>query len=158
MILDNLLVVSGTVPATGVATGQAALPVSGTPVLSTDTIDLSVARDIGEGEDLFMNFTCVAAYNTLTSLTFEIIGATNAALSTGVTVIGSSGPVPLASLTANAQFSVRFNPQLLSTGQRYIGARYTTVGSTPTTGSVCAYVVMDIQDGRKFYASGFSVT
>jgi hypothetical protein len=141
MILDNLLVVSGTVPATGVATGQAALPVSGTPVLSTDTIDLSVARDIGEGEDLFMNFTCVAAYNTLTSLTFEIIGATNAALS-----------------TANAQFSVRFNPQLLSTGQRYIGARYTTVGSTPTTGSVCAYVVMDIQDGRKFYASGFSVT
>ena len=158
MILDNLLVVSGTIPATGVATGQAALPVSGTPVVSTDTIDLSVARDIGEGADLFMNFTCVAAYNTLTSLTFEIIGATNAALSSGVTVIGSSGPVPLASLTANAQFSVRFNPQLLSTGQRYIGARYTTVGSTPTTGSVCAYVVMDIQDGRKFYASGFSVT
>jgi hypothetical protein len=157
MILDNLLVVSGTIPATGVATGQAALPVSGTPVVSTDTIDLSVARDIGEGADLFMNFTCVAAYNTLTSLTFEIIGATNAALSSGVTVIGSSGPVPLASLTANAQFSVRFNPQLLSTGQRYIGARYTTVGSTPTTGSVCAYVVMDIQDGRKFYASGFSV-
>jgi hypothetical protein len=157
MILDNLLVVSGTIPATGVATGQAALPVSGTPVLSTDTIDLSVARDIGEGTDLTMNFTCVAAYNTLTSLTFEIIGATNAALSTGVTVFGSSGPVPLASLTANAQFSVRFNPQLLSTGQRYIGARYTTVGSTPTTGSVCAYVVMDIQDGRKFYASGFSV-
>jgi hypothetical protein len=158
MILDNLLVVSGTIPATGVATGQAALPVSGTPVLSTDTIDLSVARDIGEGTDLSMNFTCVAAYNTLTSLTFEIIGATNAALSSGVTVIGSSGPVPLASLTANAQFSVRFNPQLLATGQRYIGARYTTVGSTPTTGSVCAYVVMDIQDGRKFYASGFSVT
>jgi hypothetical protein len=157
MILDNLLVVSGTIPATGVATGQAALPASGTPVLSTDTIDLSVARDIGEGTDLTMNFTCVAAYNTLTSLTFEIIGATNAALSSGVTVIGSSGPVPLASLTANAQFSVRFNPQLLSTGQRYIGARYTTVGSTPTTGSVCAYVVMDIQDGRKFYASGFSV-
>jgi len=157
MILDNLLVVSGTVPATGVATGQAALPVSGTPVLSTDTIDLSVARDIGEGADLFMNFTCVAAYNTLTSLTFEIIGATNAALSTGVTVIGSSGPVLQANLGANAQFSVRFNPQLLSTGQRYIGARYTTVGSTPTTGSVCAYVVMDIQDGRKFYASGFSV-
>ena len=158
MILDNNLVVSGTVPASGVATGQAALPTSATPVLSTNTIDLSVARDIGEGSDLFMNFVTVAAYNNLTSLTFEIIGATNEALSTGVTVIGSSGPVLQASLTANAQFSVRFNPQLLSTGQRYIGARYTTVGTTPTTGSVCAYVVMDIQDGRKFYASGFSVT
>ena len=115
MILDNNLVVSGTVPASGVITGQAALPVSGTPVLSTDTIDLAVARDIGEGSDLFMNFVTVAAYNNLTSLTFEIIGATNAALSTGVTVIGSSGPVLQASLTANAQFSVRFNPQLLST-------------------------------------------
>jgi hypothetical protein len=159
MILDNYLVVSGTVPATGVITGQAALPVAGTPVVSTDTIDLVNTRDIGEGQDLYMVFTIVAAYNTLTTLTIEVIGATNAALSSGVTVLGSTGAIALASLTANATFMVRINPALYSTGTRYIGARYTNGagGSTPTTGSVCAYLVQDIQDGRKFYASGFTV-
>jgi hypothetical protein len=104
-----------------------------------------------------MIFTVVAAYNTLTSLTFEVIGATNAALTTGVTVLGSSGAVALASLTANATFVVRINPALYSTGTRYLGARYSTVGTTPTTGSVCAYIVQDIQDGKKFYTSGFTV-
>jgi len=157
MILDNYLVVSGTVPATGVVTGQSVLPASGTPVVSTDTIDLVSIRDIGEGQDLYMIFTVVAAYNTLTSLTFEVIGATNAALTTGVTVLGSSGAVALASLTANATFVVRINPALYSTGTRYLGARYSTVGTTPTTGSVCAYIVQDIQDGKKFYTSGFTV-
>lgn len=157
MIIENNSVVSGTVPATGSVTGQAALPVAGTPVISTDTIDLSVIRDIGEGQDLYMVFTVVAAYNTLTSLQMEVIGATNAALSTGVVSIGSTGPVALASLTANATFYVRINPQNISTGTRYIGARYSTVGTTPTTGSVCAYITQDIQDGRKYYPSGFAV-
>lgn len=157
MILDNYLVVSGTVPATGVLTGQAARPVAATPVVSTDTIDLQNIRDIGEGQDLYMVFTIVAAYTDLTSLTMEVIGATNTALTTGVVSLGSSGAVALASLTANATFAVRINPALYSTGTRYIGARYTTVGTTPAAGTVCAYIVTDIQDGRKFYASGFAV-
>lgn len=160
MILDNLLVVSGSVPASGSTTGQAALPVAGTPVVSTDTIDLSLARDIGEGEDLYMVFNIVAAYNNLTSLQFEVIGATNAALSTGVVSLGSSGAVALAAgpSTAGSMIIVRINPQYASLGVRYMGARYTTVGTTPTTGSVCAYITHAPQDGRKFYASGFSVT
>ena len=153
MILDNYLVVSGTVPATGVVTGQA---ITATAV-STDTIDLTVARDIGEGQDLYMIFTCVAAFNNLTTLTIEVIGATNAALSSGVTVVGSAGAVAVASLTANATFAVRINPALYSLGVRYLGARYTVTGTNPSTGSVCAYIVQDIQDGRKAYASGFSV-
>lgn len=157
MIIENNSVLSGTVPATGVATGQAALPVAGTPVVSTNTIDLSVIRDMGEGEDLYVVFTVVDAYNSLTSLQFEVIGATNAALTTGIVSIGSSGPVVLASLTANATFYVRINPQNASKGTQYIGARYSTVGTTPTTGSVCAYVTKDIQDGRKYYPSGFAV-
>ena len=157
MILDTKLVVSGTVPASGVITGQAALPVLNTPVVSTDSIDLVNIRDIGEGNDLYMIFTVVAAYNTLTSLQFDVIAATNDALTSGVVVAGSSGAVPLASLTANAQFAVRINPQLFSKGTQYLGARYVTLGSTPTTGSVNAYVVADIQDGRKFYPSGFAI-
>jgi hypothetical protein len=152
MILDNYLVVSGTVPATGVITGQAFTATA----LSTDTIDLSQARDIGEGQDLYMIFTVVAAFAGLTSVTIEAIGATNAALSAGVTVIGSAGTVLLANLTANATFAVRLNPLMFSNGTRFIGARY-TVSGTGSAGSICAYIVSDIQDGRKFYASGFSV-
>lgn len=158
MILDNLLVVSGSIPAGGVATGQTARPVAGTPVVSTDSIDLSLARDIGEGTDLWMGFSIVEAYNSLTTLQFEIIGATNGALTTGVISLGSSGPIALASLTAGNIFYVAMNPLYGSTGTRFIGARYTTVGTTPTTGSVCAYFTTTIQDGRTFYASGFAVT
>jgi len=152
MILDNYLVVSGTVPATGVITGQAFTATA----LSTDTIDLVNTRDIGEGQDLYMVFTVVIAFTGLTSVVIEAIGATNAALSSGVTVVGSAGTVLLANLTAGATFVVRINPSLYSTATRYLGARY-TVSGTGTAGSICAYIVQDIQDGRKFYASGFTV-
>jgi len=153
MILDNYLVVSGTVPATGNITGQAFTATA----VSTDTVDITNIRDIGEGQDLYMMFTVVAAFTGLTSVTIDVIGATNAALSTGVVTLGSAGTIAQANLTANATFAVRINPALFSLGTRYIGARYTVAG-TGTAGSMCAYIVQDIQDGRKFYASGFSVT
>jgi len=59
-------------------------------------------------------------------------------------------------LVAGYNAAVRINPQIASTGTRYIGARY-TISGTYSAGTVTADVVMDIQDGRKFYASGFTV-
>jgi hypothetical protein len=159
-------VLSGTVPASGSVTGQAALPVAGTPVVSTNAIDLVNARDIGEGGDLYVCFTIVSAYNNLTSLEMEVIVADNDALTTNPKAVGSSGRILLADGldTVNSQFYVRINPSLLepsafslATGKLYLGARYQTFGTTPTTGSICAYLTMDIQDGRKFYPSGFAV-
>jgi hypothetical protein len=159
MFIENFSVVSGTIPATGNATGQAALPVSGTPVVSTNTIDTGSANsfDLGEGEEVYMVFNIVTAYTLLTSLTLEIIGATDTALSTGIVSLGSL-TVPLASLTAGAWFAVRVQPQIGVKGIRYLGARYSTSGTTPGAGAVCAYLTLDIQDGKKFYSSGFSVT
>ena len=54
-VFSSNAVLSGTVPATGSITGQAALPAAGTPVVSTNAIDLGQARDVGEGGDPYGN-------------------------------------------------------------------------------------------------------
>ena len=127
-----------------------------TTAVSSDTIDLSVARDIGEGHNLLMNFAVTEAFAGGTSTTFEVIIADNAALSSNVTVVGSSTAVATASLPLGTNVAVRINPLIGSLGKRYIGARY-TVSGTNTAGKVTADIVETIQDGKKFYASGFSV-
>lgn len=127
-----------------------------TTAVSTDTIDLSIARDMGEGHPLYANFAVTTAFSGGTSIKFEVISSASAALSSP-TVIGSSDAVVTASLTLGANFAVRVNPQIASKGQQYLGVRY-TVSGTYTAGTVTADFVTDIQDGKKFYASGFSVT
>jgi hypothetical protein len=143
MITDKLLRVSDSQAVT-------------TTAVSTDTIDLSIARDMGEGGDLYMNFAMTEAFAGGTSTNFEIIIADNAALSSNVVVIGASGAIVTASLTLGTNVAVRLNPQIASLGKRYLGARY-TVSGTNTAGKVIADIVMDVQDGKKAYASGFSV-
>jgi hypothetical protein len=71
-------------------------------------------------------------------------------------VIGTTGAIAVASLTAGARFACAINPRLASKGQRYIGARYVTVGAT-TAHTVFADIGIEIQDGAKFYANGFAV-
>lgn len=152
MITDVLLTVSGTNTPGSAITGQA---ITGDAV-STNTIDLGTARDIGEGENLYMVFTVIDAFNTLTSLDLEVIISANANLSSH-TVLAETN-VLLANLTAGKQYVVALPPQIASLGLRYLGARYDVNGTNPTTGSILAEIVHGIQDGRKFYASGFSVT
>ena len=126
-----------------------------TTAVSTDTIDLSVARDIGEGGDLYMNFAVTTALAGGTSVKFEVISSASANLGSP-TVIGSTDAIVTASLVAGYNTAVRINPQVASLGQRYLGARY-TISGTYTSGKVTADVVLDIQDGRKFYPSGVTV-
>jgi hypothetical protein len=142
MITDKLLRVS---------TDQALT----TTAVSTDTIDLSIARDMGEGESLYMNFAVTAALTGGTSVKFEVISSASANLGTP-TVIGSTDAIVTADLVTGKNVAVRINPQIASKGQRYLGARY-TISGTYSAGTVTADVVMNIQDGQKFYASGFTV-
>lgn len=142
MITDQLLRVSSAQAVT-------------TTAVSADTIDLSVARDIGEGKDLYMHFTVGTAFAGGTSTEFQVISSASADLSSP-TVIGSSGAIATAGLTAGKREAVRINPKLASNGQRYLGARYVVVG-TNSAGTVTADIVETVQDGQKAYASGFSV-
>lgn len=126
-----------------------------TTAVSTNTVDLSVARDMGEGTTLYMNFAITEALANGTSVTFEVITSASANLGTP-TVIGSSAAIVTASLTLGKNIVVTLNPDIAGKGQRYLGARYTIAG-TFNAGKVTADIVETIGDGKKFYASGFTV-
>lgn len=153
MYVDNNLILSGSVSATGVVSGQTVTGASA--VLSTNTIDLGVARDIGAGEDLWLRTQVLTAFAGLTALDIEVICADDAALTTNVTSIAAVKAVPVASLTAGARFAVELSPQLGKQGRRYVGARYTPTG-TGTAGVLFADIGVEVQDA-KTYASGYSV-
>ena len=127
-----------------------------TTAFSTDTIDLSVARDVGEGTALYMNFAVTTALANGTSVKFEVVTSANANLSSP-TVVGSSDAILTAALTVGKNVVVRINPDIAGKGKRYLGARY-TVSGTYNAGKVTADVVETIGDGQKYYASGFTVS
>ena len=142
MITDSLLRVSEDQAVTSTA-------------VSTNTVDLGVARDMGEGTTLYMNFALTEAFANGTSVTFEVITSASSNLGSP-TVIGSSAAIVTASLTLGKNIVVTLNPEIAGKGQRYLGARYTVAG-TMNAGKVTADIVETIGDGQKFYASGFTV-
>ena len=142
MITDSLLRVSEDQAVTSTA-------------YSTNTIDLSVARDVGEGTALYMNFALTEAFANGTNITFQVVTSANANLSSH-DVVGSSTTIATAALTLGKNIVVAINPQIASKGKRYLGARYVVTG-TMNAGKVTADVVETIGDGQKYYASGFTV-
>ena len=135
------------------------IAINGTTALSDNSVDLKVARDMGEGRQLFMNFAITTAMSAGTSCAFEIIIADNAALTSNVVSLATTPAIARASLVAGYNAALAIPPQIASLGKRYLGARYTVVGDNSAgTGKVTTDIVTEIQDGKKFYASGFSLT
>ena len=153
MITDNFLRLSGSLTA-GSATGQAVTATAN----STNVVDLSLARDVGEGEDLYVQFTVGTAFTAGGSATLTPTIVVSAADSlTTPTTIATAGTIAVATLVAGYSFAVPLNPQIASLGLRYLGAIYTVATGPMTAGTITADIVTDIQDGKKFYASGFTV-
>jgi len=161
MITDNLLRLSGSLTA-GTATGQAVTATAN----STNVVDLSLARDIGEGDDVYVSFSVGTAFTAAGAATLTPTVVVSAADTlTTPTTLGTGGTIAVASLVAGYTFVIRVNPQLFyssttnsSLGLRYLGVIYTVATGPMTAGTITADVVTDIQDGKKFYASGFLVT
>jgi hypothetical protein len=132
--------------------------------VSSNSIDLTqhtgIGAEIGEGHPLYMVFTVTTTFDTLTSLTFNICADTGANLATSNTVLASTGAVTLAGggLAAGKQHILQIPPVIASLGKRYLGASFTVGGSSANNGKVTVDIVETIQDGKKYYASGFSVT
>lgn len=114
-------------------------------------------RDIGEGRDLTVMFTVTTALAGGTNGTFQVVASSSSTLASGNIVVGEVGPITTANLAAGRQVAVKISPQqIAATGLRYLGAQVVTTG-THSAGVISADIVMDIQDGRTAYASGFTV-
>jgi hypothetical protein len=125
---------------------------------STNTIDLTVARDVGEGSKLFADFSvptaCTAA--GAATVTLQVIASAAANLSAPV-IIGSSDAIPVASLVAGYTAAVAINPQLKSLGLRYLGVNYVVATGPLTAGAFTCDINVGVQDNKN-YASGFAVS
>jgi hypothetical protein len=101
--------------------------------IGTRVKDAGAAKDWGAGEELFAyaRVTGDAASNPTTSMTIDIIGADNAALTTNPVVLATT-TVLVAALTANSLHRVG----MLKGGsnKRYLGCKFTPNGGDATTG------------------------
>lgn len=114
-------------------------------------------RDIGAGTDLYVVFTVTTALAGGMNATFQVAASSSSTLASGNIVVSEIGPIVLANLTLGRQVAVRISQQqIAATGLRYLGAQVVTTG-THSAGAISADIVLDIQDGRAVYASGFTV-
>lgn len=119
---------------------------------SQNVIDLSVARDIGSGENLFVHLNVPVAFAGGTSVKAQLIVSDAENMGSPV-VIAETPTILEAALTLGAEFVFRIPPQLKSLGKRYLAMQYVGVG-THTLGSISARIVLDISD-VKYYPRGY---
>lgn len=161
MLCDVLLNTAGSI--TGNTVTFQSTNGTGTTIKGSSQIDTSgytpsgTARDFGEGQALYGRFEIGTAASGGTSVEFQVVAADDAALSTNAVVIGTTGAIAVASATAGARFACPIAPRLASKGQRYIGTQVVTVGAVTAMTSFHD-IGAEIQDGQKFYASGFAVS
>jgi hypothetical protein len=121
--------------------------------VTEDSYDLGVNRDIGQGTDLFLVFMTKVAVTAAgaATVTFEAVTADDGALTTNVTVLGSSAAIGKAALPIGAMIAFKIPPQFGTLGRRYLGGRY-TIGTGPlTAGTFDAFLAYDVPDTATFY-------
>lgn len=138
--------------------------------LSTNVVDLGADRSIGNGEPMAVLFNVEVAADQTTGdedYTFDIEVASDAGMTTARKLLGrrifeSGTPTAPAQdadlLVAGFKFAIPIPPGALSESERYIAARYTLAGTTPTI-TVSAHVVpmSMLEVGVVTHADGFAI-
>lgn len=168
MITDNNLRLSGSLTAaaaayasgipSGYPTGQT-ITTNGANV-STNLINIKAIQDIGEGKPLYMVWAVTVAFTRAAgalTATFQILGNDVEDLTTTPVVLAATAAIAKADLTIGTKVALQIPPAIASLGYRYLGANV-QLSATGDTGAVTCDIVETIQDGMKFYPSGFSLT
>jgi hypothetical protein len=122
-----------------------------------DVIDLQLAAggDIGAGEPLYLIITVDTTATSDGSATaeFKLASDAQAAIATdgSATVHASTGPIPVANLTAGRRAFVIPLPSEGLAYERYLGILQTTAVAAFTAGKINAFITLD-PTGWKAYA------
>lgn len=110
-----------------------------------DVIDLGVARDISQGEPLFLVVkidTLVAAAAGAANITFKLVSDSTADLATSPTVHLTSGALAKGTLVAGYTVFAVALPR--GTYERYLGVTYTPDTNNITAGKADAFLTTDV--------------
>lgn len=121
----------------------------------SNVIDLSIARNVGVGENLYLIVTCVVAMTDAGSdstVLAEIWTDTAAGLGTAA-LAQSIGTFPALS-AIGTRFVVRLQPDVIN--KEFMAVKYTVANGNLTTGSFTAFICHDI-DALTEYAIGYTV-
>lgn len=126
-------------------------------VQSQYVVDLGACRDIGEGTPLYVYFSINNAFVSAgaATLTTSVIGSdtlTSEQVLASPVVLGSSGLVTLARLTADRRFALTISPQIGDIGYRYLACQYTVATAAFTAGTITADIVETIAGGACYPA------
>lgn len=159
-IRDVLALFSGAY-SSGALTGQTVTGTD-TSVVSTNSYDTrggsSQTVDLGKGEPLEVPVNVVTAASGGTSVEFQFISADDTALTTNVTVLSSSGAIPVANLTAGKQVVIAVAPVDPRTLRRYVGVRYVLVGAVAAGAYSAGFGHQEPDIPQPSWTSGFSVS
>ena len=132
-------------------------------VVSTNVLDLSIARDIGTGGDLYVVVTTDVAF-TAGGITVDVVlqgGATAGATTATQTLFRmpastAAGTIFYARLDPAGMSSAQALPTTSPTSYRFLQITYTVTGGTLTTGTVTAFITSQVQQVPS-YATGIIV-
>lgn len=133
--------------------------------VSTNVVDLGIARDIGTGESLYLVVTLDVAFTDAGSdstVAVTLQGGATAGATTAsqvlftIPAVAAAGNVYIARLDPNGMSSLQQQNTSSPLAYRFIQVTYTVAGGNLTTGTVTCFLTSNIQQAAH-YASGYTV-